>query len=74
MASICHTADMAKPTTYPFKSVVALTDEMVAAIDEWRRNERDLPPRAEAIRRLIDLGLTATRKGAVKGSTNDAAG
>ena len=28
-------------------------------IDEWRRHQPDLPTRAEAIRRLIQLGLTA---------------
>jgi len=30
------------------------------AIDGWRRQQPDLPTRAEAIRRLIQLGLTAT--------------
>lgn len=29
------------------------------ALDEWRRAQPDLPSRAEAIRRLIDLGLAA---------------
>jgi len=29
------------------------------AIDGWRRQQPDLPTRAEAIRRLIHLGLTA---------------
>jgi uncharacterized protein len=28
-------------------------------IDEWRRKQEDLPPRAEAIRRLVELGLKA---------------
>jgi hypothetical protein len=28
-------------------------------IDEWRRQQPDLPPRAEAIRRLVDIGLKA---------------
>jgi hypothetical protein len=27
------------------------------AIDEWRRGQRDLPSRAEAIRRLLDKAL-----------------
>lgn len=40
--------------------------EMVAApewlgrVDEWRRRQPDLPPRAEAIRRLVDRALKAT--------------
>jgi len=34
----------------------------VQAIEEWRRQEQDLPTRAEAIRRLIQLGLAATAR------------
>jgi hypothetical protein len=26
-------------------------------VDDWRRKQEDLPPRAEAIRRLVELGL-----------------
>jgi hypothetical protein len=29
------------------------------AIDEWRRKQPDLPSRAEAIRRLVELGLAS---------------
>jgi hypothetical protein len=32
----------------------------LAAIDEWRRHQPDLPPRAEAIRRLADQALKAS--------------
>ncbi len=28
-------------------------------VDDWRRKQADLPPRAEAIRRLVALGLKA---------------
>jgi hypothetical protein len=31
-------------------------------VDEWRRAQPDLPPRAEAIRRLVELGLGAKTK------------
>ncbi len=31
--------------------------ELIAAIDEWRRHQPDLPPRAEAIVRLVEIGL-----------------
>jgi len=31
------------------------------AIDEWRRQKADLPSRADAIRRLVELGLKAKR-------------
>ena len=33
--------------------------EMLAKIDAWRRRQKDLPSRAEAVRRLIDQGLKA---------------
>jgi len=36
-----------------------MTASELRAIEEWRRHEQDLPTRAEAIRRLIQLGLTA---------------
>ena len=29
------------------------------AIDDWRRQQQDLPSRAEAIRRLVEIGLKA---------------
>jgi hypothetical protein len=35
-------------------------------VDDWRRQQTDLPSRAEAIRRLVELGATglgAARKG-----------
>jgi hypothetical protein len=31
----------------------------LAALDEWRRQESDLPSRMEAMRRLVELGLAA---------------
>jgi hypothetical protein len=30
-------------------------------VDEWRRKQDDLPPRAEAIRRLVEIGLKAKK-------------
>lgn len=34
-----------------------LSESGVERLDEWRRIQRDLPSRAEAIRRLVDCGL-----------------
>jgi hypothetical protein len=31
-------------------------------IDEWRRRQPDIPPRSEAIRRLVFLGMIASRR------------
>lgn len=37
-------------------------DEELAAIDDWRRVQEDLPTRAEAIRRLVTIALDAAGK------------
>jgi hypothetical protein len=34
-------------------------EPMLGLIDEWRRQEPDLPSRPQAIRRLVELGLQA---------------
>lgn len=43
----------------------AITVRMSAAslkeLDDWRRNEDDLPGRPEAIRRLVEIGLKAKK-------------
>ena len=33
------------------------TDSWLHRVDDWRRKQPDLPSRAEAIRRLVELGL-----------------
>ena len=37
-------------------------EEQLAQIDRWRRAEADMPGRAEAIRRLVEIGLKAQAK------------
>lgn len=39
-----------------------VNDEFLAAVDNWRRNQPDLPPRAEAIRRLVFEALEKANK------------
>src|SRR5205085_2286368 len=36
---------------------VRLPPELIKALDQWRRDQPDLPGRPEAIRRLIETGL-----------------
>jgi hypothetical protein len=36
--------------------------DQLAAIDDWRRKQPDLPSRAEAIRRLVEQALAAGKK------------
>jgi hypothetical protein len=43
--------------------LVRLQAHPLARLDEWRRVQPDIPSRAEAIRRLVELGLKAKGKG-----------
>jgi hypothetical protein len=38
---------------------IRLSASLVAAVDEWRGHQPDLPPRAEAVVRLVEIGLEA---------------
>jgi metal-responsive CopG/Arc/MetJ family transcriptional regulator len=42
--------------------MILLPEDMLAEIDEHRRTEPDIPPRTEAIRRLIRAGVDAEAK------------
>ncbi|MHC2867934.1 hypothetical protein ACVIYH_009067 [Bradyrhizobium diazoefficiens] len=39
----------------------------VKKIDDWRRQQPDLPNISEAIRRLVEMGLDASKKGSKHG-------
>jgi hypothetical protein len=41
---------------------VRIQPEMAKQLDDWRRNQEDVPTRPEAIRRLVELGLKAKGK------------
>jgi uncharacterized protein len=40
--------------------------EVVERIEEWRLKQSDLPSRADAVRRLVELGLSAPKRKSVK--------
>jgi hypothetical protein len=42
-------------------SAVRLAPEIGAAVDKWAMGQEDEPSRSEAIRRLVELGLTAKK-------------
>jgi hypothetical protein len=44
-----------EPTNWP--STLRLGKALRARIDKWRRDQQDLPARAEAARRLIEIAL-----------------
>lgn len=48
---------MPKPLRFPTKVLIGFNDEMIDHLDEWRRQQEDLPNRSEAIRRLVARGL-----------------
>jgi predicted DNA-binding protein len=42
-------------------TAIRLSPEIRARLDNWRRQQEDLPSRSEAIRRLVELGLKAKK-------------
>lgn len=52
---------MSRPQLFPVKKLVGFTEDMIAAVDKWRRKQSDVPNVSEAIRRLVELGLYAKR-------------
>ncbi len=43
-----------------------LDQEVLDIVDNWRNDQSDFPSRAEAIRRLVDAGLSSTSRSQVK--------
>ena len=41
------------PQDRPFQ--MRVSEDFLRAVDDWRRRQKDLPSRAEAIRRLVEL-------------------
>jgi len=48
----------------PIRFEIRLQPKLSTQIDDWRRQQRDLPSRAEAARRLIEIGLESASKSA----------
>ena len=53
---------MARPQLYPHKKLVGFDQHMLDAIDEWRRERKPIPTLSDAIRKLVELGLDASRQ------------
>lgn len=54
-----YTVAMAKETDRVFQ--MRVSDAFIRTIDDWRREQPDLPARAEAIRRLVEIALEKQR-------------
>ena len=52
---------MSRPQIYPVKKVIGFDQTMLDAIDNWRRKQKPIPTVSEAIRKLIEKGLKASR-------------
>lgn len=50
---------MGRPTVDSEAVTVRLLREMITQIDNWRREQPDIPTRPEAMRRLVLLGLSS---------------
>ena len=51
-----------RPATLGEPVMVRVQPNMAKQLDDWRREQDDLPGRPEAIRRLVELGLKAKGK------------
>jgi hypothetical protein len=49
---------MPKPLKFPIKLLIGFDDAAVKAIDDWRRQQEDLPNRSESVRRLVAVALS----------------
>jgi len=58
------TQEMVRPTDDPKNTTLQMrvSEAFLKSIDDWRRKQADLPSRAAAIRRLVELGLKAKGK------------
>jgi hypothetical protein len=72
-SDITYMQGVLQAMTYPTDDIKSTTiqmrvsDEFLRLVDEWRRQQPDLPSRSEAIRRLVASGVkTHSRKGKAK--------
>jgi len=49
-----------KPQDRPFQ--MRVSEDFLRIVDDWRRGQTDLPSRAEAIRRMVELAATMKKK------------
>jgi hypothetical protein len=45
---------------------IRLSPSQIAAVEEWRRRQPEIPPRAVAIVQLMEIGIESTAKAAGK--------
>lgn len=55
-----HSIHMDEDEVRPYQ--IRLSTSFWKKVDEWRRQQDEIPPRAEAIRRLVEAGLAAENR------------
>jgi hypothetical protein len=61
----CKPSDLLPPGGVPSvveEGPMRFSEAFLKSIDDWRRKQADLPSRASAIRRLVELGLKVKAK------------
>jgi hypothetical protein len=61
---------MPKPLKFPTKLLIGFDDAAIKAIDDWRRQQEDVPNRSESIRRLVAVALTTRAHEVAKSRRN----
>jgi hypothetical protein len=49
-----------KPQDRPFQ--MRVSEDFLRTVDDWRRGQIDLPSRAEAIRRMVEIAANMQKK------------
>jgi hypothetical protein len=62
-SDVAKKSKMGRPRVDSVPLSLRLSREQLTALDDWRRNEPDLPGRTEAIRRLMDIAMAARKRG-----------
>jgi Arc/MetJ-type ribon-helix-helix transcriptional regulator len=61
--TVLHKKGRGRPATgHDPTTTIRLSPEFREKVDEWAARQEDKPPRSEAIRRLVELGLAAAPK------------
>jgi hypothetical protein len=61
---------MPKPLKFPIKLLIGFDDAALKAIDDWRRQQEDLPNRSESVRRLVAVALSTRAPKVAKSRRN----
>jgi hypothetical protein len=50
-----------RPEANPIEKVIGFSEEMIDAVEIWRSKQKPIPNLSEAIRQLVELGLTVRK-------------